>query len=757
MLTSVDSSGKSRRKKHFGIDARALISLGRDNVRDRITALVELVKNSYDAGAQVVLLEINCGDDAYIRVVDNGRGMNEADVDTKWLIIGHSGKRLAPVSDNRTVTGEKGIGRLSADRLGAGLTLTSKAKDQPPIGISVDWSRFEQEDQRLHQIEVDVLESVNVDLDALSVPPGVKSVQRDSGTELFITNLRDQWTKEDIGAVATELELLFSHLPATAFFSIEVKSNILDAVNRFLITSPESVSAPIAIDAIVDAMGNVSYTITQSESGGAVRELESLPVTHWSALVGLAVPGIIHPDTQMTFPTGPLRTRIEFWPRDASAAYRFNQSVHRLKEFLRNNAGIRLYRDGVGVKPYGRPGDPAFDWLGLGPRQAKNPAGLRRKSYKMKPEQLRGWIKIARKDNPDIRDGAAREGVIENVAFQAMRNFLVHCVSRMELARHKNSSAPTYTDELSPRDQIQEFTGTVKAFEESLGKLMAQLQPNEADAAKDAQERAREVQQDAAAVRSSLETREEEVLALRALATLGIAIASFAHETETSLNHLDLSAINLDSLVKRIDPANIDISEEVTNIRNNTHRLLAWGSFALERIRRHTRKVALYDVGLIVGRFVEKLKPPFAANSITLTSSTATALELKCCVTDVESLVLNLLYNAHDAVKSINQDRIVKVDVRCEAPLEDDAQAKRPNDIVIRVSDSGNGVPDENKDNIWKPLFSTKTDDKGIVIGTGLGLSVVSGVCEDLRAAITLDRDPDLKGARFTIRIPKGT
>ena len=112
-------------EKRFSIDARTIITLGRDSIKDHTTALIELVKNSYDADARKVEIEIFSNSPSeYIRVADNGSGMTEKEVDKYWLRIGYSEKRKNRVSKlNRRKTGEKGIGRISSDRLGATLEL----------------------------------------------------------------------------------------------------------------------------------------------------------------------------------------------------------------------------------------------------------------------------------------------------------------------------------------------------------------------------------------------------------------------------------------------------------------------------------------------------------------------------------------------------------------------------------------------------------------------------------------------------------
>ena len=88
-----------KQHKYFTVDARAVLALGRESIKDHTTAVLELVKNSYDAGATVVDIAIvgtpKSAKERYIRIADNGHGMTETDVDSKWLRIGFSAKSLS--------------------------------------------------------------------------------------------------------------------------------------------------------------------------------------------------------------------------------------------------------------------------------------------------------------------------------------------------------------------------------------------------------------------------------------------------------------------------------------------------------------------------------------------------------------------------------------------------------------------------------------------------------------------------------------
>ncbi len=114
---------------------------------------------------------------------------------------------------------------------------------------------------------------------------------------------------------------------------------------------------------------------------------------------------------------------------------------------------------------------------------------------------------------------------------------------------------------------------------------------------------------------------------------------------------------------------------------------------------------------------------------------------------DIEAVLLNLLTNAYTACQQMQRERKIRVSVR---PKDHNATPG----FELIVADSGPGVADDIVNKIWDPLFTTKVDREGRQVGTGLGLTIVQAIVEDLKGTRAVTRDPDLKGARFTIWLP---
>src|SRR3990167_8212404 len=142
---------------HFDISPGVLFRLGEELISDVIQALVELIKNSYDADASWVNINIKTvqqPDDlalSEIIIEDNGHGMTEHDFHRGWLLIANSQKKSMKEFGettkirNRTPVGDKGLGRLGVQRLGYEVEIVSRTQDEstPEYKLIFSWRDFE--------------------------------------------------------------------------------------------------------------------------------------------------------------------------------------------------------------------------------------------------------------------------------------------------------------------------------------------------------------------------------------------------------------------------------------------------------------------------------------------------------------------------------------------------------------------------------------------------------------------------------------
>ncbi|UWR42081.1 ATP-binding protein [Phaeobacter inhibens] len=252
----------------FRISTHLKDVIGRDLVTNEFVAVFELVKNSFDAGATKVHIEINPDNDR-LTIVDDGKGMSASDIKKKWLFVAYSAKADGTEDDETedyrdkirasgNYAGSKGIGRFSCDTLGTNLKLFSKSDKgkKKTSQLTVDWEKFENDSQT-------EFEEIKVDLDPDSELPHVETVAplSGSGTVLEISGLRHRWDFERVQRLRSYLAKLIDPFGTTE--SAVVSSTLVG------FTGDEgNVNGPIKndiADVLKDKTARISVSITDDE------------------------------------------------------------------------------------------------------------------------------------------------------------------------------------------------------------------------------------------------------------------------------------------------------------------------------------------------------------------------------------------------------------------------------------------------------------------------------------------------------------
>ena len=141
----------------YQISSRAAILLGRESVSKVDGAIIELVKNTYDADASFCILSFDIENDS-IYIIDDGTGMTREIIQNCWMLIGTDNKKIEYQSKkNRIKSGEKGIGRFALDRLGEICEMYTKTNaDDKTLYWKTDWSNFEAEGKTINEVEADL-------------------------------------------------------------------------------------------------------------------------------------------------------------------------------------------------------------------------------------------------------------------------------------------------------------------------------------------------------------------------------------------------------------------------------------------------------------------------------------------------------------------------------------------------------------------------------------------------------------------------
>ncbi|MBC7816147.1 MAG: ATP-binding protein, partial [Planctomycetaceae bacterium] len=224
----------------LSVSARVAMQLGRESISSSVTAILELVKNSYDADAARVRIRFRGlgTNDALLVVEDNGRGMTLNQLRDHWMVIGTANKaRVRKTRKGRTPTGEKGLGRLGLDRLCAVTRVQSVAEDSAPVELEIDWTSYERAISRLEEVVHSIYTLTDVEAD----PVTGQRASFPHGTRLILHGLKDDWSKEALTELRAELALLVSPFAAPNDFAIELETGRDDETLDGVVTVPEFV------------------------------------------------------------------------------------------------------------------------------------------------------------------------------------------------------------------------------------------------------------------------------------------------------------------------------------------------------------------------------------------------------------------------------------------------------------------------------------------------------------------------------------
>ena len=351
----------------FTVDTQLFRELGELLVGRESTALVELIKNAYDADSQVVIVEgsdLANPDIGKIVILDNGTGMTEEEFENGFLRIATRAKREGEKRSlffKRRFTGEKGIGRLALHKLARHVEVHSfkwngiapKGAhfpiDEQGVSASIDWDVVEAQ-QTLDQIEK--ANAVSVERQKAS------GNNTGSGTEIILTKLRKSWTEQDITKfhddVATLVppEILVKKIPRT----------VLSETLIFETPQFRDISAPITDSFDINLLGNLAYSdsfhASEIEAANWILEIDCDSSTR-TVRYHIA-PTRIQVDK---YPDSEQRKFEDSLPPNAPNISFQARILQRLnKNWTKRFQGIRVYMEGFRVLPYG---DPTDDWLNL--------------------------------------------------------------------------------------------------------------------------------------------------------------------------------------------------------------------------------------------------------------------------------------------------------------------------------------------------------------------------------------------------------
>lgn len=431
---------------------RHLFTIGKDLIKDPQAAIIELVKNAYDADSPSVdiFFEISKNrDKIIIKIKDFGHGMTKDDVLKKWLVPSTNNKEKQKKSPNgRIMQGKKGVGRYAVSLIGNDLLMNTVDQNGNKSQIYINWDEFN---------KYEYLDEVNILVD-------FSKTSRHSGTELIATGDIEQvqyWTKKDtngwvnINELKKELKKMLSpNKDPEDIFEINLILKNFEGIN-------EELQIPVKPFPFLDIYdyrifgsftrdGNGTFKYENYKSGNLIEENLIL---NEDVKCGNVEIDIRVYDRE----TDSLRNLIGRGFTNENGSY---LNVQETKNILNAACGIGVYRNGFRIRPLG---DPGFDWLHLDSQRVQNP------SFVIGNNQVIGIINIESEDKSGLEEKSARDGLKENKAYENLVDIVNIVLNILERRRFEyKRSIDKQKNENLRTETLLDYTNTEKEIEQVL-------------------------------------------------------------------------------------------------------------------------------------------------------------------------------------------------------------------------------------------------------------------------------------------------
>lgn len=760
----------------FTVSARTARLIGQENFANAEGAIIELVKNSYDADASVCVIIIDPVNDS-ISILDNGDGMTEKIIRNQWMTIGTDDKKINFKTKSRVKTGAKGIGRFALDRLGKSSIMVTKTLESESLVWDVDWNQFENTGAVISDIKAtlqvgtsdfwgEIMEMQN--FTGLK-DPIIDFWKEEKGTLISIDKLKDTWDEKATQSLYSNLEILVPPLETNIFQLFVFSTLEPENYGQVLPTLCDDFDYKITTTVGEDQTVNIQVFRNELNFGDLKRIgfFEKAKLNQPQYQLDVFEKGVFDISTKLETllagfknvdknnnlsKIGAFTFSFYFMKRGGGQekdedigkypykAVNYSNRTNWLDKF----GGIKIFRDNFRVRPYGETKSSSFDWLDLGKRALSNPT-VTRPGYRVRPQQVYGIVNISRIDNINFEDKSSREGLQENDTFSLFKEIIKAIIEIFENDRNQiMMTLKKIYDERNKKRKAQEEAEKIIKSKKSNN---AAPTPTEASAERETLISAIE------AYKEDIEELQDEQKILRVLASAGLIVTSFAHEFR---NHTDsilprtnelkevlLQVIDIEKL-KQL-PAFFDPYIMLSDMRKQDERLKSWLDFSISSVRKDKRTRRTINMVSYIEGLEKMWNSLLTRRHITLIIDKWKFTEVNFVghEIDLDGIFNNLITNSVDAYKRKDAGNVREIKLSFAFnPLE-------ANGISVVYQDSGPGLIDEitEPNKIFQPFFTTKRDDKtGEKIGTGLGMWIVKSTIDEYSGDVEiLEARPNFK------------
>lgn len=510
--------------KYIIEDSTIIELLGKQNFTNKEAAILELVKNAFDA--QATMLSISFSNNE-LTIEDNGNGMNASDIRQHWMHVGKSDKDYEVIDKNnkkRVLAGSKGIGRFALSRLGTEIYLYSQKNSglDKRVLWYTDWSKSTLEEH---------------------------TTVADSGTKILIKGLRDKWNR-------TSIEKLSKYLSRTYNDSImEIKLNFDNdskSIQKYFVEPKLGVNCTSKINLAYSA--DTKQLVCEVHSDEFLKEAKKYCPD--SDLNYFKISTTILNELQnddIALSEAELEEVLSILGDfDAEFYFSLKEPVSKdVEKFLykysmllgRYENGIILYRNSFSISSY----DGTKDWVGLGKRSRLSPAAATHPtgSWRVRENQLAGKVEIDKKKNYMLTDLSNRQGLDENIYYQVFVKIIDIGIAAFERYRQSVIKKINVKNKIAPDenklvvDKVIKNPAIIKKLsDDEVSKFITEV---------------KEYKKENTDFKKEIYNTEEryryDIRILNVLATSGLKATSIAHEMHNDRNSI---AENCDDIISAL-------------------------------------------------------------------------------------------------------------------------------------------------------------------------------------------------------------
>ena len=670
--------------------------LGVQNFTSDESAILELVKNAYDARALNVTLEFK-GKTLIIK--DDGDGMDSDDIKKHWMHIGKSNKSYSLVDTNgnmRIQAGSKGVGRFALSRLGENVELYSKKAKKDGVIWKTNWNKS-----------------------TLELDPYIEN----KGTCIVINNLRERWTANRIMKLNKYLEKTYHDIS----MKIQILANGYNELVNLHFPDPNPGKNCRSNIVLEYDNGKLIVSVFSDEfSKDAIKYCPEMNLKRYSKLVNIF--DELEGNSYIDITREELKLKLKELGKFSSNLF-FNlvatnqdkeKFLYKYLNTIENvDGGVILYRNAFSISSF----EGEKDWLGLGKRSRKSPAAASHPNgaWRVRENQLSGYVLIDKQENRVLKDLMNRQGLDENIYYQLFVQIILVGINVFERYRQyiirkinvKNKIDEEFIKKIS--DEIIKNPKRIENLNKSdKEQLVHEIKSFKQDNKKFKQEKA------------AVEERYKyDVRILNSLATSGMKATSLAHEINNDRNQIEPSYDDIVNALKKYGVWNIinkpenrkfayeDIPNLLENNYNSVKKILSFIDAILEKAEKKQFFAEKLNIKATIDQILESWKKDYAW--LTIETYINDDIEFNISKDTFYTIFDNLILNSVQQNSKINELKI-KIDIK-----------KNNNKLKISYSDNGKGLANKYLNN---PRIILEPHQTNRINGHGLGMWIINNTID---------------------------